>query len=89
MKTLAFGLVGLAVIACTGLAEAAPITKLERQQCQSDYKQYCGEYGLDSPALRTCMDKNGKHLSKGCVEALIDAGEVSHAEVERRKQSGH
>ena len=70
-------------------AVAAPITKQEQQECRDDYHQYCGEYGLDSPALRTCMDKNGKHLSKGCVDALIDAGEVSRAEVERRKQSGH
>jgi hypothetical protein len=69
-------------------ALAAPITKEEQQQCHDDYHQYCGEYGLDSPALRTCMDKNGKHLSKGCVEALIDAGEVSRAEVERRTRSG-
>ena len=59
MKILAFGLLGLALIACTRLAEAAPITKLERQQCQSDYKQYCGgTRTLHRPALRTCMDKN-------------------------------
>ena len=36
------------------------------------------------------MEKNGRHLSKGCVEALIGAwGGVSRAEIERRKQSGH
>ena len=35
------------------------------------------------------MDKAGRGgLSKGWVEALIDAGEVSRAEVERRKKSG-
>ena len=57
-------------------ASAAPITEMERRQCQADYHQFCGEYGLDSPALRTCMDKHGHSLSHGCVEALIDAGEV-------------
>ena len=69
-------------------ASAAPITELERQQCQADYHQFCGEYGLDSPALRTCMNKHGHSLSHGCVEALIDAGEVTRAEVERRKRTG-
>jgi len=69
-------------------ASAAPLTGLERKQCQADYHQFCGEYGLDSPALRTCMNKHGHSLSHGCVEALIDAGEVTRAEVERRKHTG-
>jgi hypothetical protein len=34
------------------------------------------------------MDKNGHGLTKTCVRALIDAGEVSQAEVDRRKKSG-
>ena len=69
-------------------ASAAQITEMERQQCQANYHQFCGEYGLDSPALRTCMNKHGHSLSHGCVEALIDAGEVTRAEVERRKRTG-
>jgi hypothetical protein len=69
-------------------ASAASITEMERQQCQADYHQFCGEYGLDSPALRNCMNKHGHSLSHGCVEALIDAGEVTRAEVERRKRTG-
>jgi hypothetical protein len=35
--------------------------------------------------LRVCMDKAGSNLSKSCVNALIQAGEVSQAEVNRRK----
>ena len=34
------------------------------------------------------MDRNGRALPPNCVEALIDAGEVSSGEVERRKKSG-
>jgi hypothetical protein len=30
------------------------------------------------------MDKAGQALSKTCLDALVDAGEVSKAEVERR-----
>ena len=50
--------------------------------------KYCGEYGLESAALRNCMDRNGRALPHDCVEALIDAGEISRSEVERRKKSG-
>ena len=55
----------------------------------ADYKKLCGEYGIETAALRTCMDKNGRSLTKTCLNALIDAGEVSQAEVDRRKKSGH
>jgi hypothetical protein len=53
----------------------------------ADYKKHCGEYGIETAALRTCMDKNGHSLTKTCLNALIDAGEVSQAEVDRRKKS--
>jgi hypothetical protein len=33
------------------------------------------------------MDKAGKSLSKPCVKALIQSGEVSQAEVDRRKRN--
>ena len=78
-----------AALACFATeVSAAQITELERKQCREDYHQFCGEYGLDSPALRTCMNKNGHNLSHGRIEALIDAGEVTRAEVERRKRTG-
>jgi hypothetical protein len=51
-------------------------------------KRAPAEYGLESAALRVCMDKAGKSLSKGCVNALIESGEVSQAEVDRRRKSG-
>jgi hypothetical protein len=68
-------------------AEAASsYSKAVQQYCRADYKQYCGEYGLDTPALRSCMDRNGKSLSKACVQALVRDGHVSQAEVNRRKK---
>jgi len=74
---------------CGSLASAEPrkITEREKQHCAEDYKKLCGEYGLQSNALRNCMNRNGRSLSHNCVEALIDAGEVSRREVERRKHS--
>jgi len=75
----------LTVIGCAGAAHADSYSKAVQKSCAADYHKYCGEYGLESAALRVCMDKAGKSLSKACVKALIQSGEVSQAEVDRRK----
>ena len=72
-----------------GAAHAEPYSKALQKACAKDYKQHCGEYGLEGAALRLCMDKAGQKLSKSCVNALVQAGEVSQAEVNRRKSAGH
>jgi hypothetical protein len=76
------------VFAFAAAAEQSRYSKALQQACVADYKKYCGEYGIETAALRTCMDKNGHSLTKTCVRALIDAGEVSQVEVDRRKKSG-
>ena len=63
-------------------------SKAVQQACARDYKAHCGQYGIETEALRLCMDRAGHSLTKTCVNALIDAGEVSKEEVERRKRSG-
>jgi len=73
------------VLGFTGAANADSYSKAVQQSCAADYHKYCGEYGLESTALRFCMDKAGKSLSKSCVKALIQSGEVTQAEVDRRK----
>jgi hypothetical protein len=69
-------------------AQAGPITDEEKQFCKDDYHRFCGSYGLGTNALRDCMNRVGHSLSHNCVDALMDAGEVSRSEVERRKNSG-
>jgi hypothetical protein len=69
-------------------AEPRKITEAEKNFCAEAYRKYCSEYGLESAALRNCMDRNGRALPHDCIEALIDAGEVSRGEVERRKKGG-
>ena len=73
-------------LACS--AKADSYSKAVQRSCAADYHKYCGDYGLESAALRGCMDRAGKSLSKACVKALIQSGEVSQAEVDRRKKSG-
>ena len=69
-------------------AFAGPVTDEEKQFCAHDYRQYCGDDGLGSNLLRDCMNKHGKSLSEQCIKALVDAGEVTEAEVEQREKSG-
>ena len=64
-------------------AIAGTITEREKRDCPNDYHRYCGEYGLGSEALRACMSRNIKKLSRVCVAALVDAGELSQAQAEK------
>jgi len=90
MNATSWGLLASLVVCWPSFSNAEPrkITQDEKKYCADAYHKYCGEYGLDSAALRDCMDRNGRSLSHSCIEALIDAGEVSRGEVERRKKSG-
>jgi hypothetical protein len=87
----ALALLALAVFAIPAVAAAEPIpySKTVQRSCAADYKKYCGDYGLESTALRACMDRNGESLSPSCVKALVSDGQVTQAEVDRRKKSGH
>jgi len=91
-KAALWGLMAALVMVCgyAPLSNAEPrkITEDEKKFCREAYHKFCGEYGLQSNALRDCMDHNGRALPHDCIEALIDAGEVSRSEVERRKTSG-
>jgi hypothetical protein len=88
MRTIfaTLGVACLLTVCLTGTANAQSYSKAVKQFCAADYHKYCGEYGLESAALRVCMDKNGRSLSKACVKALVASGEVSQAEVNRRKK---
>jgi hypothetical protein len=82
----------LAVAALAGAfstaAFAGPVTQEESQYCAYDYRQYCGQDGLGSQLLALCMSQHGKELSEQCIQALIDAGEVTKTEVEEREKAG-
>jgi hypothetical protein len=92
MKNTCVGLViAFAFVGCWAGAAAAQsaYSKAVQQACAKDYRAHCGDYGLETAGLRSCMDRNGQSLSKTCVQALVASGEVSQAEVDRRKKSGH
>ena len=83
----------LSSVFCLALSSSSAVaqhtySKAVQKACAKDYKAHCGQYGIETQALRLCMDRAGHSLTKTCVNALIAAGEVSKEEVERRKRSG-
>jgi hypothetical protein len=88
MTKSALAIAALAAVLFSTAAFAGPVTQEERQYCAYDYRDYCGQDGLGSQLLALCMSQHGKELSKECIQALIDAGEVTKTEVEEREKSG-
>ena len=84
-------MIAIAFLAAAGLApslawsQAGTITKGMQNNCVNDYKKFCGDYGLQTSALNLCMRKAGPSLSPACVQALVKAGKVSQAEVDKVK----
>jgi hypothetical protein len=72
-------------LASEAFAQAGTITKGMQNNCANDYKKFCGDYGLQTAALNLCMKKAGPSLSPACVQALVQAGKVSQAEVDKIK----
>lgn len=79
----------LACLACGSPSavwgQAGTISKDMQNYCVNDYKKFCGDYGLQTNALNLCMRKAGPSLSPACVQALVKAGKISQAEVDRIK----
>ena len=66
------------------MTEAGAVSMRVKMACAGDYFSYCSQFSPTSPEVRQCMRTNGLRLSRGCVVALIAAGEVSKEEVARR-----
>lgn len=71
-----------------GTPPAGAVDPRVEAACSNDYFAHCGVHDPEGPAVRRCMRENGEKLSKQCVDALVEAGEVSAAEVARRSRRG-
>lgn len=66
-----------AAVAATALAPAAfAYSDKVEASCTDDYFKYCSSHEAGSTAMRRCMEANGKSLSRKCINALVDSGEV-------------
>lgn len=81
------GLVLAAIASTVGMLMVAPATAFNKRvekACLADYKSLCPQYRSNSPHLRACMESKSSSISWGCIEALIDSGEVDRKRVARR-----
>lgn len=47
-----------------------------RDACRDDYLRFCPSYEPESPKGRQCMRQMGRRLSKQCIDALANAGQI-------------
>ncbi len=66
--------------------EAVAYSKKVENACRGDYDTHCPGYKVGSAALRNCIELAGKrgNLSKGCFDALVDAGMVPRKYLKKR-----
>jgi adenylate kinase len=67
------------------LHQAGAVSERVRTACRHDYTTFCSAHEVGSDALRQCMHKADKKLSPSCIDALVEAGEISAKEVQRRR----
>lgn len=79
----------VAVLAVCAIAatEASAVSARVKFACATDYLANCRAFRPDTPEVRVCMRKVGSRLSTRCVNALVADGEVSKAEVDRRRRA--
>ena len=70
----AFGL-GATLALLLALPAKAASNRVERA-CSSDVRRLCPKDKKDSPSLRYCMEAKGRSLSRNCVRALEDSGDI-------------
>jgi hypothetical protein len=75
------------VAAITITRSAGAVSPQVRAACANDYLSNCSAFKPESAETRKCMRAVGHRLSKGCISALVAAGEVSKSEIARRSAS--
>jgi hypothetical protein len=76
-----------ALAAGAGLLLTAPAMAYSakvRQACAGDYQNFCSQYAPNSTELRRCFESYRKGLTRPCVTALVDAGEVPARYLKRK-----
>ncbi|MBS0232401.1 MAG: hypothetical protein JSR99_02830 [Proteobacteria bacterium] len=84
LSSFAFFVFALAISAIICANAANAVSLRVKLACSRDYFALCSQFASDSPETRACMRAAGEKLSTRCINALVDAGEVSPTEVSRR-----
>jgi hypothetical protein len=87
MRKLDGALMSFAVMAGSALfasTAADAYSSKVKDACAGDYQNFCARYMPDSTELRRCFESNRKGLSRICISALINAGEVPARYLKKR-----
>ena len=76
----------IAAALIVGVVYSAQAAHKDVKHCADDYRKFCHAWELETKGLENCMRKHGDKLTNACVAALVKSGEVSQAEVNRRKK---
>ncbi len=85
VRTLALAALAVSSLSVPAFAYSDKV----RNACKHDYMANCNTHEVGSESLRVCMRKAGPKLSSACVDALVEAGEVSANEVAKKRAAGN
>jgi len=72
VQTIVISVAALTFVGTPGYAYSRKV----KDACSADYSSLCGKYKQGSSELRRCFESNRRVLSRDCVEALVNAGDV-------------
>ena len=75
----------IAFAAVLGTIYVAQAKQSDARHCADDYRKFCHQWGLETKGLENCMRRHGDKLNNACIAALVQTGQVTQAEVDRRK----
>jgi hypothetical protein len=75
----------IAFVAVVGTVYVAQAKQSDARHCADDYRRFCHQWGLETKGLENCMRRHGDKLNNACITALVQTGQVTQAEVNRRK----
>ncbi len=81
--TLSLAIVFAGLTAMTGSASALSLGV--KISCAADYVRHCSSFNPLGKEVRKCMYDAGPQLSESCVSALLEAGEVTQEQIEKRR----
>ena len=77
----------VSLIALVATPDAQAYSRSVKSACKTDFYRFCPSYKIGSSKLRACMRSAGGNISRRCVDALANAGEVPrryHSRFRRR-----
>jgi adenylate kinase len=69
-------------ISFVAAGQAHAVSQRVRNACRDDYHRFCSAYAVGTPELRQCMTRVGSGLSRGCINALLETGEINGHEAD-------